>query len=137
MSQKASFKFDWMNNGQPFILDTKRLSMGANRRVLTAFKAAKLDAYKQMEGIPKELMKDALETALMDAYISVMTQMIQDGLATVDPAVKEMSLEDVMDKLDNDEYVALIQALVPESARKQVQEGKDPLGQLSMMPKIS
>lgn len=107
-----TFKFEWMNGGQPFDLATHRLTPAAYRAAATAkthafAEAAKIatsDMVPEVRAVIVEDAKSASVQAQGDA-------LIYGALCAIDAKVKDLGISNVIGRLDFETYSALTKAI--------------------------
>lgn len=97
----STFKFEWMNGGQPFDLSGTRITPSAYRASKVAKRHTFLEACKDIPATMAPEARAALvEEAREEAVQHQGAVLIHGALVQVDPKVKEMTVEQVMDRLD-------------------------------------
>ena len=126
-AQPATFRFDWMNGGQAFDLSSTRITPAAHRASKVVKRHAFLEACRD---IPPSLAPEArqamVEEAKQHSIEEQAAALVHGALVQVDPKVKDITVEDLMAKLDfAKDFIPLSKAV---TAGLKVQKGDGPKG---------
>lgn len=108
-------RIGWVCGGEPFDLRFDMFSPEDQRVIKKAYTHAKVEAMRALQGLDESDRAELEEDVMMDAMIEAGRTMVRRALMRVDPDVRSLSEEEVLDRLTSEEFVGVMKAIKPEA----------------------